>query len=271
MMLPLFRRGALSALLAGLFITHADTSDARVLDNLWSTPDQKGAKALEAGEAERAATLFENTDWRGTAHYTAGDFRSASAEFGKSDSADALYNRANALALAGDLQGAISSYDQSLELEPDKQDAIANRELVKSLLEQEQQEQENNEQDGDSDQSEDQSDSQDAQNDSSAQDQQSESESQEGESESQDQQPSDQDAQPGAEGEMSEDMEMSELEQATQEQMARFDEALEEQQALEQWLRRVPDDPGGLLRRKFRYQTIQRLRNGEEPDEDVRW
>ena len=47
--------------------------------------------------------------------------------------------------------------------------------------------------------------------------------------------------------------------------------ALEEQQALEQWLRRVPDDPGGLLRRKFRYQTIQRLRNGEEPDEDVRW
>jgi Ca-activated chloride channel family protein len=169
------------------------------------------------------------------------------------------------------LQGAISSYDQSLELEPDKQDAIANRELVKSLLEQEQQEQENNEQDGDSDQSEDQSDSQDAQNDSSAQDQQSESESQEGESESQDQQPSDQDAQPGAEGEMSEDMEMSELEQATQEQMARFDEALEEQQALEQWLRRVPDDPGGLLRRKFRYQTIQRLRNGEEPDEDVRW
>ena len=59
--------------------------------------------------------------------------------------------------------------------------------------------------------------------------------------------------------------------QATEEQMARFNEALEEQQALEQWLRRVPDDPGGLLRRKFRYQTIQRLRNGEEPDEDVRW
>ena len=50
-----------------------------------------------------------------------------------------------------------------------------------------------------------------------------------------------------------------------------LEEALEEQQALEQWLRRVPDDPGGLLRRKFRYQTIQRLRNGEEPDEDVRW
>ena len=271
LMLPLFRRGALSVLLAGLFLTHTSTSDANVLDNLWSTPDQKAAKALEAGDAERAATLFEDTNWRGTAHYEAGDYRSASAEFGKAESADGLYNQANALALAGDLQGAINSYDKSLELEPERQDAIANRELVKSLLEQEQQQQENNEQDDDSDQSEDQGDSQESESDASAQDQQSESDSQEGESESQDQQPSDQDAQPGAESEMSEDMDMSELEQATEEQMARFNEALEEQQALEQWLRRVPDDPGGLLRRKFRYQTIQRLRNGEEPDEDVRW
>jgi len=34
----------------------------------------------------------------------------------------------------------------------------------------------------------------------------------------------------------------------------------EEQQALEQWLRQVPDDPGGLLRRKFlrQYQEGQR-------------
>ena len=32
----------------------------------------------------------------------------------------------------------------------------------------------------------------------------------------------------------------------------------EEQQADEQWLRRIPDDPGGLLRRKFQYQYQQR-------------
>jgi Ca-activated chloride channel family protein len=61
------------------------------------------------------------------------------------------------------------------------------------------------------------------------------------------------------------------LDAQTQAKMSKFDEALEEQQALEQWLRRVPDDPGGLLRRKFRYESIQRLRKGEEPDEDIRW
>ena len=70
---------------------------------------------------------------------------------------------------------------------------------------------------------------------------------------------------------MSEPVEPSDLEAATEAQMAKFSEALEEQQALEQWLRRVPDDPGGLLRRKFRYQSLQRLRDGEEPDEDIRW
>ncbi len=37
----------------------------------------------------------------------------------------------------------------------------------------------------------------------------------------------------------------------------------EKQDALEQWLRRVPDDPGGLLRRKFRYESNQRRRRGD--------
>ena len=39
-------------------------------------------------------------------------------------------------------------------------------------------------------------------------------------------------------------------------------EEFEEQQALEQWLRRIDDDPGELLRRKFRYQYRQRQLNG---------
>lgn len=41
----------------------------------------------------------------------------------------------------------------------------------------------------------------------------------------------------------------------------------EEQMAAEQWLRRIPDDPGGLLRRKFRSQYNQRrqFRTTEQP------
>jgi Ca-activated chloride channel family protein len=40
----------------------------------------------------------------------------------------------------------------------------------------------------------------------------------------------------------------------------------EEQQAAEQWLRRIPDDPGGLLRRKFLYQYRQRA---EQTDNEL--
>lgn len=39
----------------------------------------------------------------------------------------------------------------------------------------------------------------------------------------------------------------------------------EEEQMLEQWLRKVPDDPSGLLRNKFKYQHMQRQRQLERP------
>ena len=53
-------------------------------------------------------------------------------------------------------------------------------------------------------------------------------------------------------------------------------EKLEEQQQqeLQQWLRRVPDDPGGLLRQKFRHQSQQRAneqRSPQPPNQQERW
>lgn len=45
----------------------------------------------------------------------------------------------------------------------------------------------------------------------------------------------------------------------------------ERQQALEQWLRRVPDDPGGLLRRKFQLESRRRGDADDAQDEDSEW
>ena len=42
----------------------------------------------------------------------------------------------------------------------------------------------------------------------------------------------------------------------------------ENKEAIEQWLRRIPDDPGGLLRRKFYYQYNQQ---NNKPDETEDW
>ena len=43
----------------------------------------------------------------------------------------------------------------------------------------------------------------------------------------------------------------------------------EEQQAMAQWLRRIPDDPGGLLRRKFQLEYSKRRR--ERPEGTDAW
>jgi Ca-activated chloride channel family protein len=43
----------------------------------------------------------------------------------------------------------------------------------------------------------------------------------------------------------------------------------EEQQAMAQWLRRVPDDPGGLLRRKFQLEYSRR--RAERPEGTDAW
>ena len=280
LLLPAFRKGVV-ACLALVFTLQAAPPEAAEWSDLWFTPDQQAADALADGDAQTAASKFSRPDWRGIAEYEAGLYDQAAASFANTPTADTLYNRGNALALQGDLKGALAAYEQSLALAPDAEDAIANRDFIQSLLDQEsqnpedQQGDEQSEDDASDDSSESQSESQDGSNSSDEQSSEQQDQSGDQEDSSGDQQPQDsqEEQQNQQDPTSTEEQRLSDeaLEAATQEQMAKFDEALEEQQALEQWLRRVPDDPGGLLRRKFRYQSMQRLREGEEPDESIRW
>ncbi|MDP4651389.1 MAG: hypothetical protein NWS56_06535, partial [Haliea sp.] len=47
-------------------------------------------------------------------------------------------------------------------------------------------------------------------------------------------------------------------------------EEAERNQAMEQWLRRVPDDPSGLLREKFRYESLKRQQQSGTSN-DIEW
>ena len=76
-----------------------------------------------------------------------------------------------------------------------------------------------------------------------------------------------------AEGESSSAQQAGEeAEQASEQQATASAEPLdsEEQRAAEQWLRRIPDDPGGLLQRKFLYQYKQRA-GRSAVDEQQAW
>ena len=59
--------------------------------------------------------------------------------FAERDDPRSLYNLGNALARQGEFESAIDAYEQALELAPDDADAVYNRDLLQSMLEQQQQ------------------------------------------------------------------------------------------------------------------------------------
>ncbi|AXK73506.1 VWA domain-containing protein [Lysobacter sp. TY2-98] len=90
-----------------------------------------------------AADLFFRPDqraWhnvdRGVEAYRRGKFDAAAADFAKADTADAHYNRGNALAKAGHLEEAVSAYDEALRRQRGMPDAVANRAAVLKALKQ---------------------------------------------------------------------------------------------------------------------------------------
>ena len=258
LLLPLavlgFRRGLFFLLplllLPGMF--YSGSARADWWDSTWLRKDQQAYRALQSEEVEKAAALAVDPDLSGEAWYRSGEYANAFDSWSQVGSADAHYNRGNALALLGEYEAAIEAYDQALAIEPDMQDALHNRELLEKMKEQQEQQQQENEdsesQEGDSSEEQQEGD----------QSQQSEGEQSE-EGEQQEQQ----------EGEQESEQQEGEMSEEEGEQMERAEAWSEEDaQAMEQWLRRIPDDPGGLLRRKFRN---QHQRRGAPEDETESW
>ena len=226
-----FRKGWLfTTFLAFVINLHLPSKNAMAFEwiDLWKTKDQQAAEAFANENHELAASLFEQTGWRGAANYRAKNYESAIASFSTTDTADGHYNRGNALALAGNLPEAIAAYDVAITRDPEHADARYNKEIVERLLEEQE----------------------------SQQGQNSENQDQESQEGNEEQQQNEQQNEAPEEQESSE----SNSEQNTPSESS--NEEFEDQQALEQWLRRIEDDPGELLRRKFRYQYRQRQLNG---------
>jgi Ca-activated chloride channel family protein len=136
LLLASFRKGAVYVLiLAPSLLTTAPT-EASVWQDLWYTADQQGQNALKNGDTEKAQSLFKNPQWQASAAYNNADYDSAAELFKQGDSADDYYNLGNSLAHMGELDKAIAAYDQALQLQPDMQDAIANKKLIEQLKQQ---------------------------------------------------------------------------------------------------------------------------------------
>lgn len=245
-------------------------------NSLWLNDDQRAARQMQRQEYAAAAGTFDDAAWRAAAWYRAGEYGKAAEAWSTLDGTEAHYNRGNALARAGRLHEAAAVYETVLERDPDHADARHNLAVIREHMQDSQnQSEQQQQQDGenrDSDQEQNSRDEQQGeQRDQQRQQQQDRSDRQPDGQRSQEQRnQSGEDEPPPQQAERNQAPEepgqQSEGSQARQspprragEQQA--DEPLPEQRAAtEQWLRRIPDDPGGLLRRKFRYQYGQRRR-----------
>lgn len=266
-----FRRGMWSLLIGICFFGSVSSVRAWEWRDLWQTPDQQAQTLLEQSKFEQAAERFDDPERRGYASYQGEQYEAAAQEFASLKSARSHYNRGNALAKLGRYPEALGAYEKALKLDQDHEDAQFNRDLLRKLLEQQQPQQSSSEQQ-----------QQDSQQEQSQSEQQGQSaDSQSGDSESSEQSAQQSSGTSGGEEETS----TSDSEQAQQvdsetqdtlensgRQKTRTAKAPEngddakqsmatpadseqgmspEQQLLEMALRKIPDDPGRLLRNKL--------------------
>ena len=102
--------------------------------SLWLTPDQQGRRAYENLEWAIAAELFEDPMWKGTAHYSAGQYEVAAEVYGRIPTEIGFYNRGGALMKAFDYTQAINAYELAVDEAPDWVEARENLALARYIL-----------------------------------------------------------------------------------------------------------------------------------------
>jgi Ca-activated chloride channel homolog len=266
-----FRRGAALAVLGACLLLPVLPAHAGDEGGLWRRADQARHARLRAGIDA----------------YRAGDDAAALQAWQGLPGATAAYNRGNALARQGRYPEAIAAYDEALRAQPDMEDAIANRRAVEAAMKRQPPGGGNREdsraqpdegdqprgtpEDADEDgpQAEGAGDAR-----SSAQPPPMSSPSDTGEAE-----PTQDDAQGAADAAQRRAMERARQDRpppATDadhsgdadpqdaEAAAETDAEREQRQSNDAWLRRIPDDPGGLLRARFRREYERRNGLGDE-------
>lgn len=276
-----FRRGVIAVVAISILPFTAEPAQAIEWRDWFRNGDQQGMNQFEENP-KAAAELFNDPKWQASSEFKAGNYDSAAKTWANFEDSESQYNLGNALAKLNKLDDAIAAYDKVLEQQPDHEDAAFNKALLEQLKQQQEQQnqqggdqnqdQQNSQNDGQQQNSENQS----GQNSNQQNSNQQQGQSGEQDSEQQNQQQAQQSKDENSDGQSAEQDKLKE--QEAQESSAQQNEnaegedgqnamvqspaeqqaQAEKEQALQQWLQRIPDNPGGLLENKFRHQYSQR-------------
>jgi len=166
--------------------------------------------------------------------YRQNRFEDAAQAFSRSKDKISKFNRGNAFAKSGDLQAAIEQYESALQIDAEFEDAAFNLELVKQVMQQAERAQ-------------------------GQQEKLNEKEERDAANAGQSSDSPERDTASDDRGENAEYEKGGNPDQVA-EHLSEADQHLDQEQAqlMEQWLREVPDDPSGLLRRRFHYEYQER-------------
>ena len=204
-------------ILCCLFLGMTLTQTYALSPNTWfKNKNQQAAQLMAEQKYQAAAEKFIDPRWQAVAAYRGKNFSKAENQFKTFDHEDDFYNQGNALAYLGKYQEAIHAYDKTLKIKPTHEDAKHNRDVLKKLLTQNQQDQKN-------------------QKDQKKQEQAKQQQKQE-------------------QAQQQQQHKQEQAQQQIQQQKT------QQEQAKNQALRLIPDDPGGLLREKFWRDHWRRLK-----------
>ena len=285
-----FRRGSGIAVLCLAMVLPVGLARAQSAEapqgTLWRRADQVAARRMETGQEA----------------YRAGEFAEAAKHYDGLPGADAHYNLGNALAKQGRYDEAIAAYDAALRAQPGMPDALANKRAVEAAKKRKPPQGKNSKnkdsraqgqqggkstsdsQDGDLSPQQAQqqkgkgaptSEQSQQQNKPAQGDRQQQQQQGEGQAKPEAPKPGDAQSQQAADAAQRARMQKALAEQQAKQgdgqqkkgQAQKRNETPEERErrlANEAWMRRVPDDPGGLLRAKFRLEYERRQMEGQD-------
>lgn len=206
--------------------------------DLWQSKNQQAKEMMKKNDFTTAANTFKDENWRAVAAFRAQNYKMAADLFAKSATPEANYNLGNALAYLGKYQEAISAYDEVLKADKNHPDAAHNKKILEKLLKQQEKKQQQNK------------DKQQKKDETKKEKPQKNSEEQKQNTKNQQQNPPQQTKKSPEQAKNAKNTSAQKQNKSNKKDGKR--------QMQEQWLKLIPDDPGGLLREKFKRDYLRR-------------